>query len=391
MFHRISKLSKNNSFFLFGPRGSGKSTLIQEGFSGKKTLFLDLLDPEIEDHFLRQPKSLENQIKENPNLEWVVLDEIQRVPRLLDLVHSLIEKTKIKFALTGSSARKLKRGAANLLAGRAFVYKLFPLTTQELGEKFDLHEVLSFGSLPKIYQLNSTEEKILYLRSYALTYVKEEIQTEQIVRNLEPFRAFLEISALANGQIINFNKIARDVGADNKTVQSYFQILEDTWLGFFLPSYHRSIRKSQRSHPKFYYFDPGIKRALTRNLEGKLETSTSAFGEAFEHWVILEFYRLNEYLQKDYRLSYFQSHQGSEIDLILDKPGQKPVVIEIKSTQRIDEIEVRKLERLSEDFKTDKIFYLSRDPVAQKIDSVHCLEWKEGLKNIFNHNQYSLP
>lgn len=388
MFQRLLNNSFSNSFFIFGARGTGKSTLIQQVFGDKKILYFDLLDPEIEDRFARKPKLLEDQIlAQMAGLEWVIIDEVQRVPKLLNLVHRLVEKTPIKFVMTGSSARKLKRGAANLLAGRAFVYKLFPLTTWEMGEQFNLMDYLSWGSLPKVLGYSSFSDKMAYLKAYALTYLKEEIQAEQIVRQLDPFREFLEMAALSNGTILNCNKIACDVGCDPKTVKSYFQILEDTWLGFHLPAFHRSLRKGQKLHPKFYFFDPGVKRALERSLDTTLIPQTSAFGDAFEHGLILEFYRLNEYLQKDYGLSYFQSYHGSEIDLILQKPKSPLVMVEIKSTEKVNEVEVKKMERLSKELNPEKLYYLSRDSHPQQIGSVRCLPWQQGLKEIFGVNK----
>ncbi|OGQ06725.1 MAG: hypothetical protein A3G32_05740 [Deltaproteobacteria bacterium RIFCSPLOWO2_12_FULL_40_28] len=383
MFHRILNPLKSNSFFIFGARGTGKSTWIKNQFDAQDVFFIDLLKPEIEDLYRRTPQLLEKQIlsmESKPN--WVVLDEVQRLPKLLNLVHSLIESHGIKFILTGSSARKLKRGHGNLLAGRAYVYHLYPLTSIEMGESFHLESCLLWGSLPKILSLNSHEEKSAYLNAYALTYLREEIQIEQVVRKLDPFRDFLEIAALMSGCIINYNKIAKDVGCDIKTVQSYYQILEDTWLGFYLPAFHRSVRKSQRLHPKFYFFDLGVKRALERSLDTQLHPSTSAYGDFFESWVILEFFRWNEYYQKNYKLSYFQTHQGGEIDLILSKPKQPPILVEIKSSQKIDEIEVNKLATRGKDFKTPHLYYLSQSEQTIKHAGVICCPWMTGLKKI---------
>ena len=222
------------------------------------------------------------------SVEWILIDEVQRAPRLLDVVHRLIESTGKRFVLTGSSARKLRRGASNLLAGRAFVYNLYPLTVPELQDAFVLEDALHWGTLPRIYSLAGREEKNAYLRAYALTYLKEEIVAEQIIRRLDPFREFLEVAAQSNGTIINYANIARDVGADPKTVVSYFSVLEDTLVGFHLPAYHRSIRKQQRANPKFYYVDIGVKRSLERTLEVPLRTGTYEFGKAFAHFVITQ-------------------------------------------------------------------------------------------------------
>ncbi len=197
----------------------------------------------------------------------MLLDEIQKVPKLLDEVHRLIEeKTDKIFILTGSSARKLKHGGANLLAGRAFVYHLFTLSCFELKEKFDLEKALHWGTLPKIFSLDGDSEKSEFLRSYADTYLKEEIWNEQVVRKLQPFRRFLEVAAQCNGKIINYANIARDVGVDDKTIKEYFCILEDTMIGFFLEPFRNSFRKRLVEKPKFYFFDTGIVRSLSRRL-----------------------------------------------------------------------------------------------------------------------------
>jgi len=386
MIKRIITTTNSNSYFLFGARGTGKSTLIRKLLSDipeNLVLIEDLLQLEAEDRYRRQPDRLEAIIKGKPGLEWVFIDEIQKLPRLLDVIHRCIETYGTKFILTGSSARKLKRGGANLLAGRAFVYHLFPFSTFELEDAFDLQRVLQWGSLPTVYLAENDEDRFQHLRAYALTYLKEEIQVEQLVRNLDPFRFFLEIAAQTNGKVLNNSAIAKQVGVDHKTVQSYFQILEDTLLGFVLPSFHQSARKSQLKSPKFYFFDTGVKRALERTLDVTLNPRTSAYGEAFEHWVILEAHRLNETLQRDYRLSFFLSKDNVEIDLILSKPGET-ILIEIKSAKNLDHDKVRRFSRLATDFSPTQSYWLSQDDTAQEIEGVRCLDWKSGLKEIFS-------
>lgn len=380
MFHRIVTPLKTNSFFLFGGRGTGKSTFLRSYLPSEKTLWVDLLDSKEEDRLRLNPDALHHEIIQKQNqLEWVVIDEVQKLPRLLDEVHRLIESTSVKFALTGSSARKLKRGAANLLAGRAFVNHMYPLTHVEMGDAFVLKDALKFGTLPKITQLSAELERGSFLESYALTYLKEEVWAEQIVRQLDTFRRFLDVAAQANGAILNYSNIARDVGCDTKTAQSYFQILEDTLLGYFLPAYHKSVRKQQRQAPKFYFFDSGVVRALTHTLTMDLPESTYAFGRAFEHWVILEAHRLNAYYRKDFRFYYLRTKDDVEIDLIVERPGRPPALVEIKSTDRVDEWDTRNVSRFLKDM-TAEGFCLSRDPVAKKIGDVHALEWREGLK-----------
>jgi len=382
MFDRLLNPTKTNSYFLFGARGTGKTTWLNNHFSSQKALFIDLLDPEEEDLLARNPSELTNRINARPDIDWVIIDEIQKVPKLLNLVHKTIESGNIRFILTGSSGRKLKRGVSNLLAGRAFVYNLFPLTHSEIKDAFDLSEVLHWGTLPQIYSYSTSEDKAQYLRSYALTYLKEEIVSEQIIRKLDPFRYFLEVAAQSNGKIVNFSKIAGDIGVDTKTVQSYYSILEDTLIGILLPSYHTSIRKRQRSNPKFYLFDLGVKRALERSLTIGFQESTYAFGQAFEHFLILEIIRLSGYQNKDWTFSYLQTKDNAEIDLIIDRPGMPTALIEIKSTSQIKERDVSILNRFAKDIKNSEPFCLSRDANEKKIESVWCCPWQKAFEKL---------
>lgn len=386
MFQRILKLNTSESFFLFGARGTGKSTWLEQTFDRNECLWLDLLDPDIEDRYSRTPKALENEIKllieQDQRPSWVIIDEIQKVPRLLDSVHRLIEKKKIRFVLTGSSARKLKRGHANLLGGRAALFALYPLTQKEIGKTFELDQILNWGSLPRIHAAPSDAEKIRRLKSYTQIYLKEEILIEQLVRNLPPFKGFLEILAQMNGKLLNYESIGRDIGVDNKTVQSYISILEETFLGLRIHPFHASIRKSQKQAPKFYWFDSGVQRYLAGSIRSRLVPHTSSYGEAFESWVINELVRYSSYLELDFQFSYLQTRNDLEIDLILSR-GKEVYAIEIKSSTRIDPIEVHKLESLATDLPHKaKIYYLSQDPSRQKIGEVVCIPWHEIFKEI---------
>ena len=323
--------------------------------------WINLLDPESEDRYARDPALLMQEIRalRNP-VEWIVIDEVQKVPRLLDSVHAIIESKEIqnppKFALTGSSARKLKRGGANLLAGRAFVNHLFPLTHRELGESFCLDEILKWGSLPKKFSFTEDKERQAFLRSYALTYLKEEVWAEHLVQDLEPFRKFLEIAAQMNGHLINFSKIAQDVSIDDKTVKKYFQILEDILLGIVLEPYAKSVRKRQLKSPKFYLFDLGVKRALDRTLTNTLNKQTYEYGRAFEHFVIAEMHRLHEYNPKDFHFSFFNTQNGTEVDLIVDRPGMPTALVEIKSTTQVSEDDTSVLKNLKRDIPNSEAF-----------------------------------
>lgn len=384
MFQRLRTFSHKYSFFLFGPRGTGKSTILKERFNKDKCLWLDLLDSEIEERFSRNPKDLYAIVKGLPQeISHVVIDEIQKIPKLLDEVHRLIEEKDKIFVLTGSSARKLKHGGANLLAGRAFVYHLFSLSYLELQDKFNLDDVLRWGTLPKIFSLNDHEDKDAFLRSYADTYLKEEIWNEQIIRKLDPFRRFLEVAAQCNGKIINYSNIARDVGVDAKTIKEYFHILEDTMIGFFLESFHNSFRKRLVEKPKFYFFDPGVVRCLSRRLSIPLIPKTSAYGDAFEHYILLEFIRLGSYFQPDYRFSYIRTAADVEIDLVVERPGKPLLCVEIKSTDVINEHDISSFCKLTKDINNCEAIVLSQDPFQKKFDHVTCYPWEKGLELVY--------
>ncbi|MBI3985763.1 MAG: ATP-binding protein [Lentisphaerae bacterium] len=366
---------------LFGARGTGKSTYLRQNF--KTALWLDLLNPEQEDRYARRPSELADQLRAlAPAPDWVVIDEVQKVPRLLDVVHAEIERGAVKFALTSSSARKLKRHNTNLLAGRASVYHLFPFTSLELDKTFDLDTALRFGTLPGLQDCPSDEDRNAFLRAYALTYLKEEVWAEHLVRVLDPFRKFLEVAAQTNGEVVNYSNIARDVGTEIKTVQSYFQIMEDTLVGFLVEPFHRSVRKRQTQAPKFYLFDPGVRRALTRTLTVELRPGTYDYGRAFEHFVVVEALRRSAYCQNDYAFSYLRTKDGAEADLVVERPGKEPSLLEIKSGDRVDDRATRSLEHFLRDMPGAEGFCLSRDPVPKRIGNVLALPWNDGLREL---------
>jgi len=381
MINRLLKPSNSQSFFLFGARGTGKSTFIKAHYDKDNNHIIDLLNPDLEDKYSRHPKEFEQDILAK-KLKYIVIDEVQKVPSLLNIVHKLIEEKNLKFILTGSSARKLKRGQANLLAGRAFSYEMFPFTNYELkNNDIDLSTLLTYGSLPKIFEFDNQIDKIEFLNSYVKNYLREEIRLEQIVRKLNPFKDFLEISAQCSGKIINFSKISRQVGVSIHSIKNYFQILEDTLIGHTLPAFHRSIRKSQLSSPKFYYFDLGVKRALEGMIDQPVRKQTSNYGELFEHWIIQEVIRHNSYSRKNYKLSYFATKNNVEIDLILTKANQN-IAVEIKSAETIDDTEVAKLARIVKDSVFTRTYYISQDQRKLKIQGIHCMNYKDFLKEL---------
>lgn len=385
MIQRLCNPSLINSFFLFGCRGVGKTTLLANMFHPEETLFVDLLDLETYDQILLDKSRFLAIITSRQNSEKrIIIDEIQKVPELLNVVHQQIQKHKRLFVLTGSSGRRLKQKGVNLLAGRAWVYHLFPFSSFELGTEFDLKTCLERGGLPDAYLSPSTDTAREYLSAYVGTYLQKEIQEESWVRNLAPFRKFLAIAAQMNGKIINKSQIANEIGVNDVTVANYFEILEDTHIGFFLPAYHTSVRKAQRMAPKFYFIDPGIKRALDKTLAVPLVPQTSGWGDAFEHWVILEFKKYIHYARLDWELSYIRTKDDVEIDIVIERPGNLKLLVEVKSKSHIKENDVKALETLGKDIDPNaERWLLSADPLEQQIGNTRCLHWQEGLKELF--------
>lgn len=388
LFARLCNLPKNHSFFMFGARGTGKTSLLRTELTSPHVRWIDLLNRKEEDRYAQNPDLLYDEClrqAQQGHGGWIVIDEIQKLPALLDTVHRIIETREFTpplFALTGSSARKLRHGAANLLAGRAFLRHLFPLTHRELGERFDLEEALNYGALPKVFGLDAADSKQDFLESYGLTYLKEEVWAEHLIQDLDPFRKFLEIAAQTNGMLVNFAKIGRDVNAHEKTVKKYFQILEDTLLGFFLEPYHRSVRKRQHQSPKFFLFDLGVKRALERSLRQAVIPQTYAYGRAFEHFLVAEALRLNDYGKKDFRFSYFLTKDGGEVDLIVERPGRPLALVEIKANDKTTDEDTHYLRSILPDMRPCEAFCLSRDPHERTLDGVHHLPWTKGLAEL---------
>ncbi len=284
----------------------------------------DMMPAGAEARYSLEPGLLKQEIEAfaGKNDLWVVIDEVQKVPALLDIAHWAIQKKKALFCLTGSSARKLKRGAANLLAGRAFDLHLHPLTGRELGQDFKL---------------------------------------EQIVRNVTRFRRFLSFAGQMNTKVLNFSRISEISGVDDKSVNRYFEILEDTLIGLLLEPLERTIRTRQRQKPKFYLFDIGVACQMREDCGGKLSPSTSLFGELFEQWVILECHRLRDYLETRDQFSYLRTKDDAEIDLIVERRGVAPILIEIKSGTRVAESDLRHLRSLSGSLKHSRKIVISRE------------------------------
>ncbi len=335
MIERTLKPLANRSFFLFGPRQTGKSTFVQQMFA-PEDLLINLLPQRTFLAYSKNPTVFRQEVLSHhqryPRAKCIV-DEIQKIPSLLDEVHDLIESHGIQFVLTGSSARKLKRGAANLLAGRANTYHLFGLTYEELGELFDLEKVLLHGTLPYLWaQALEPQEKEEFLRSYSDTYLREEIQAEGLVRQVAPFARFLDIAASNDGEVVNYSNIARECGVSIKTVQEYYQILEDTFIAHRLDPWSKSVRKRLIAHSRYYFFDTGVTNAICYNFSG---LDPVVRGRRFEQFIILQLLAINSYYRLGYQLFFWRTNTGLEVDIILAKVGTPIIAIEIKSTSVI--------------------------------------------------------
>lgn len=341
------------SFFLWGPRQTGKSSLLK--YSYPDSLFINLLDTQIYLKYLKEPWLLREEIYaaiKNKNLDIkkpIIIDEIQRVPLLLDEVHLMIEDKNLKFALCGSSARKVKKGQANLLGGRALKYELFGFSAFELGKDFDLIKMLNQGYLPKHYLSSRAKAKELQ-NFYLNDYLKEEIAAEGLVRNLPVFSEFLRAAAFSDGEIVNYSNIARDCGVSANTVKEYFHILEDTLIARFLPAFTLRSKRKVIQSPKFYYSDLSIVNSLLKR--ENIDYKSELLGKAFENWVYHELCAYNSYRKKFWDLSYWRLASGSaEVDFIIN---DMECAIEAKATNRIKKDELHGLRELTKDQETIK-------------------------------------
>lgn len=383
---RSLKIPLDKSFFLFGPRQVGKSTFLKKSFSSSKSFYYDLLNSDLYYQLLKRPALIYEQInKLDKSISHVIIDEIQRVPELLNEVHRIMESKKPRvFILSGSSARKLKREGANMLGGRALTYSMFPLTHLELGKNFDLQRALTLGSLPSVYLENDRNIALEILKSYVSTYIEQEIKAEAQVRNLSGFLKFLTLAASENGSIVVFSNIASDIGCDYKTVQEFYQILKDTLMGFFLYGFSGSTRKQLRKAPKFYFFDTGVQRALIKKSSMDLIPKTQEFGKAFEHFFIVELMRIASYLRKDFDYSYYQTKDNAEVDLVINRPDGKCFAIEIKAS---DNVKLNKLTGLKSFAKVNpkaKLLCASLVEIASGDEQIDILPWQDVIKLVFN-------
>jgi predicted AAA+ superfamily ATPase len=378
MIDRILDLPQDHHFFIFGPRQTGKSTLLIKSFSKNTSFYVDFLKTEEFERYSANPIRFRQEVENRPeNIKHVILDEIQRIPSLLNDIQTLMQgRNPPIFCLSGSSARKLKRAQANMLGGRAWMLNLYPFTARELGDLFILHKALELGTLPAIYLEQERLSAQRSLKSYVDTYIKEEIIAEALVRNIGHFYKFLPLAAEANGTIINFSNIAHDIGVSHNTVREYFQILEDTLIGFFLPAYARSSRKKLLRHPKFYFFDNGIHRALSGRAAVELRPETAEYGRVFEHFFILEIKRLATYLEKEWTFSFFRTLNNAEVDLIIETPEGEVIAIEVKASQSPANKSLRGLLSFKEVCDKAKLICACQTPRPYTNGEIEILPWQ---------------
>ncbi|QQR80974.1 MAG: ATP-binding protein [Deltaproteobacteria bacterium] len=377
MFTRAHPKPKG-SILLLGPRGVGKSTWIQQNFPKVPTY--DLLNSREAISLLGHPDRLYDETKTLPTGSWVVIDEVQKVPALMDEVHRLIEKHKLNFILSGSSARKLKKGSANLLAGRAIFSPLFPLVSHEVGATIQLQKVCSYGMLPKAYLAESPQEAQDYLDTYVNAYLQEEIKGEALTRNLAGFARFLEIAARQNAQITNISNISKDAMVARLTVQGYFEILCDTMLGSWLQPWKLRSGNKQVLSPKFYFFDSGVARAMTGRLA--YPPTPDELGFLFETYIFHEVKTYLSYSRLKYNLYYWRSYDDVEVDLICEtKKGF--VAIEIKSTDRWEKRFHMGFARLKADMKSKltECYGVFTGDRASSLENIKILPFNQFLKN----------
>lgn len=358
---------------MFGPRGTGKTTWVKACFP--KAVYLDLLEAELFNDLLANPQRLENFIPKNFD-DWVIIDEVQRIPELLNEVHRLIEKYRFKFILTGSSARKLKRGGFNLLAGRALTFSMNPLTAIELGPDFDLKHSLVYGQLPAAYRDKDPKK---YLESYVKTYLQEEIMQEGLTRNLGAFSRFLEAASFSQGSILNISSVARECAIERKVVENYFSILEDLLIAERLPIFSKKMKRRLTGHPKFYFFDAGVYRVLRPR--GPLDMPEQAEGISFETLFFQELKAINSSLGLGYKMYYWRTASNLEVDFVLY--GNRGIkAFEVKRTAKISKAMVGGLKAFLTDYPSADAYFIYGGERRMREGEIEIIPIEQALREL---------
>ena len=378
MLSRILQISSelDDSIFLFGARQTGKSTILRQQFP--KAIYIDLLDTEVKNRLSRRPVLLYETLKDKPENTLVIIDKIPEVPELLNEVHRLISERHIIFILCGSSARKLKRKGKNTLGGRALPVYLYPFVSAEIPD-FDIDHAVSYGMIPSHYLAKNPQRR---LAAYIEVYLKEEIKEEALVRNLDAFQRFLEAAALTDGEMVNNNNIAQDCGVSATTVSAYFDILEDTLIGYRIPAFTKVMKRRLVQAPRFYYFDIGVANHLLHRKE--LVRGTTDYGHAFEHLVVQEIYAWMHYTHSEETLSYWRTYTGIEVDVVI---GDARVAIEIKSAEEVMKRHLKGLKAFGEEHPQSRRIIVSLDKFNRHMGDIECLYvldffkllWSEGI------------
>ncbi len=369
-----------SSFFLFGPRGTGKSTLLEKKH-GENSIWIDLLRPDIVRQYFSYPERLHDVVQGNPDKKIIVIDEVQKAPQLLSVVHQLIERKKsLQFILTGSSSRKLKATGADLLGGRALKCTLHPFMAAELGTAFNLQRALQHGLLPLIWE---AKEAASVLHAYINLYLKEEIQAEGLVRNLEDFARFLEVISFSHAEQLNITNIARECEVKRKTVENYVNILEDLLLGFHINVFDKRAQRELVSHPKFYLFDSGIFHALRPR--GILDSVDEINGAALEGLIAQHLRAWIDYSKVKHSLYYWRTRAGLEVDFIIY--GEKYFyAIEVKNSKRVHNTDIKSLKTFLDDYPQAKALLLYQGEEMLKIDNVLCVPSHKFLMQLKPNN-----
>ena len=364
MLERIFQINKelDGSIFLFGGRQTGKTTILRQQFPN--TTYFDLLDTNVRRRLQQRPVLLYETLKDKPAGTLVIIDEIPEVPELLNEVHRLIVERQLVFILCGSSARKLKRKGHNTLGGRALPVYLYPLVSAEIPD-FDIDRAVNYGMIPPHYLARNPWR---LLAAYIDVYLKEEIKEEALVRNLDAFQRFLEVAALTDGEIINNNNIAQECGVHATTVSSYFDILEDTLIGYRIPAYTKVMKRRLVQAPRFYYFDVGVANYLLYRKE--LIRGSADYGHAFEHLVVQELVAYMHYRHCEEKLSYWRTYTGVEVDIIV---GDARIAIEIKSTEEVQNRHIKNLKVFAEEHPDSKLMIVSLDVFTRQMGNIECI------------------
>lgn len=363
---------KKQSFFLFGPRGTGKSMWVKKYF--KNALYIDFLKPDVFRSYSARPERLFEVLAANSKIKDIVLDEIQKVPLLLSVIHSLIEqKRELRFIMTGSSSRKLRKAGADLLAGRALKGSFHPFMAYELGRGFKLKKALDFGMLPLVWFSNSPDET---LKTYHSLYLTEEIQMEALVRNISAFSRFLEAVSFSHASMINISSVARECEVERKTVEGYLKILEDLLLSFSVPIFSKRAKRNLVKHPKFYFFDAGVFKGIRP--KGPLDRPEEIHGLALEGLVAQHFRAWIDYKGNKNRLYYWRTKNGVEVDFII-YGDDGLFAFEVKNSLKVRSLDLKSLEHFKKDYPESKCFMLYRGKERLKIGNVLCLPCEDFL------------